>query len=278
MSALTGLANLHGTDKGTIGPTSFWPGSNYTDVYEAYLHPLRSRPIDLLEIGLGVKGERWQTYIANGRNAAGGASVKMWSDYFPQARIYGIDVNPAGYLDDDRVTTAIVDQGDRDELEAFLASLGDVSFDLIVDDGSHRPDHQQISLSVLFPRLKPGGLYFIEDLMDNGKGDPDRGRFSAPEVLNTRAVLRPLASGGEFAAPNALLDGAELAAAIESVSFHVPPTKIESQVPPGAKDSQEPRRVVRYEEGREKLCVLRKTLAGRAAGFDAGGGLAGSGT
>ena len=37
-------------------------------------------------------------------------------------------------------------------------------FDVIIDDGSHRPMHQQISLVSLYPHLKPGGQYIIEDL------------------------------------------------------------------------------------------------------------------
>ena len=37
-------------------------------------------------------------------------------------------------------------------------------FDIIIDDGSHKMNHQQISFDVLFPHLKSGGIYVIEDL------------------------------------------------------------------------------------------------------------------
>jgi hypothetical protein len=205
--------------------------------------------------------------MVHGRNAGGGASMRMWSDYFPRGNIYGIDVNPAGYLDDDRITTAVVDQGDRDALEAFIESLDGVLFDAIVDDGSHRPDHQQVSLSTLFQYLKPGGLYFIEDLLDNGKGDPNRGRFSATSVLNTRSILRSFAESGTFREPNALCNATELAETIEWVHFHAPSIKILQRPRPDADSGstavarQRTRPTIGYIEGEEKLCVIRRRPA-----------------
>lgn len=104
LKTLTELANLYGTDKGTIGPNPNWEPHNYTDIYEAYLARYRYSAITILEIGLGVTGLRWETTIVQGRNT-GGASVKMWHDYFPNARIYGIDINPCPDLNKDRITT-----------------------------------------------------------------------------------------------------------------------------------------------------------------------------
>lgn len=37
-------------------------------------------------------------------------------------------------------------------------------FDLIIDDGSHQSAHMLKTLDVMFPHLKPGGLYVIEDM------------------------------------------------------------------------------------------------------------------
>ena len=119
-SSLTEVANRHGTDKGTIGPSHAWGAWNYTDVYEGYFEPYRSADISILEIGLGVTGDRWAAKIVHGRNVGGGASIKLWRDYFPRATVYGIDVNPAPYLDDDRTHTFVADQGDADQLQAFM--------------------------------------------------------------------------------------------------------------------------------------------------------------
>ena len=69
--SLTELANRHASDKGTIGPSSSWPVHNYADVYEAYLNSLRDSTLTLLEIGLGVTGNRWHAAIVHGRNTGG---------------------------------------------------------------------------------------------------------------------------------------------------------------------------------------------------------------
>lgn len=57
-----------------------------------------------------------------------------------------------------------VDQGDRESLNDLLdTSLGDRAIDLVVDDASHSVEPTRASFNVLFPRLRPGGLYVIED-------------------------------------------------------------------------------------------------------------------
>lgn len=260
MHSLTALANKHGSDKGTIGPSQDWPAHNYTDIYEAYLWPLHSRPVDLLEVGLGVPGDSWRADIARGRNREGGASLKMWYDFFPQARIFGLDINPAEHLNNDRIATYVVDQGDRDDLCAFVQSVG-IEFDVIIDDGSHRPDHQQVTLSTLFSHLKPGGLYFIEDLMRNGAGDGNASRYAAGDVLNTRRVLKHFCETGQFAGPNRLFDPEKLAAQIESVHFHVPQVRTELKVESPAawrRQSRALRRVTRFRDDSEAMCVLQK--------------------
>lgn len=260
--SLTELANAHGSDKGTEGPSPEWGAHNYTDVYEAYLEPLRDAPISLLEIGLGVSGKRWRSKIVHGRNT-GGASVKMWRDYFPRARIYGIDVNDCSFLDDDRVSTFVADQGDVEDLRAFTEATDGIGFDVIVDDGSHRPDHQQLSLGYFLDFLEPGGLYFVEDLQANGYGDGARGRQASDDVRNTRAVLRHLRAHGEAPEPHALPDPGALARQIEHIGLHVPRVV---PVKPRREGVWRRRRPVRrqgrgataFEPDSERLAVLRK--------------------
>ena len=38
------------------------------------------------------------------------------------------------------------------------------NFTVIIDDGSHLPSHQLLSLETLWPSLAPGGLYIVEDV------------------------------------------------------------------------------------------------------------------
>lgn len=253
--SLTELANKYGTDKGTIGPSDAWSAHNYTDVYEPYLERYRRSAIAILEIGLGVTGDRWDARIVHGRNAAGGASLRMWYDYFPNARIYGIDVNECSYLDNDRIRTFAADQSKVEDLDAFMKAVGGVEFDIIIDDGSHRPDHQQISFSYFFQRLKTGGLYFIEDLRSNGLGDRVlRGKGSS-RVKNTRSVLKHYLLHGSFLEPNALLDQAYLDQHIGYLRFHAPDVAVKYV----AGHLRQPlQKVVYYAPDTEALCVVRK--------------------
>ena len=253
--SLTDLANHHASDKGTIGPSKRWPVHNYTDVYDAYLHPLRQKEITMLEIGLGVTGNNWHSAIVHGRNT-GGASLKMWYDYFPHATIFGMDINACSYLDNERIKTFVGHQGQRSDLEAFSDAHGSPRFDLIFDDGSHRPDDQQVSLDYFFKFLKPGGIYFIEDLMANGKGDEGSGRCYSDKAINTRTVLKSFRDHDSFPQPNSFSDPDYLARAIESICFHVPKVSLSS--------GSEPRfwrrggSAVTYLPESERLCMIRK--------------------
>lgn len=57
-----------------------------------------------------------------------------------------------------------VDQGDRERLVEILdREFRDEPIDLVVDDASHLLAESRTSFEVLFPRLRPGGLYVIED-------------------------------------------------------------------------------------------------------------------
>jgi len=241
-----------------LGPSAGYGGHNYTDIYEAYLGRDRYSPITILEIGIGTKGAKWDARIVHGRNSRGGASVRMWYEYFPNGRILAIDVNPAKYLDNDRIRTFEVNQGDKDELASFLSKIGETRFDYVIDDGSHCPDHQQIALSVLFPSLKPGGYYFIEDLDDNGLGDPLVGRAKSDDVLSTRKVLRSFATTRKFAEPNRLQNVAFLMGDIHSIAFHAP---IERFSPSAILNWFVGKRgvFVQYAAGTERLCAIRKT-------------------
>ncbi len=219
------IAEKHACDKGRHGPSSRWPGTNYADIYQAYLHRRRDEPLSLLEIGLGVTGPNWRANVVQGENTTGGASMKMWADYLPNAKITGLDINPASFLNNDQITTYQGNQGSRDDLRRFLDAHPDPSFDIIIDDASHRGDHQQIGLEMLFPHLKPGGTYFIEDLSDYGYGGRDGGRYGSNDTVPTRALFKRYAKTGEIAEPNAFESTAFLAD-VDDISFYCPVARL----------------------------------------------------
>lgn len=67
-------------------------------------------------------------------------------------------------LDGHLVTAFGLDQGDRAGLTQFVDShLPEGGIDLVIDDASHILGPTRTSFEVLFPRLRTGGLYVVED-------------------------------------------------------------------------------------------------------------------
>lgn len=97
-----------------------------------------------------------------------GGSIELWRDYFINAEIIGLDINldlAKNYLGEkniDRIILKKMDQTNQTELNEFSELYQDV--DVILDDGSHRMQDQQITFAKLFKMLKSGGIYIIEDL------------------------------------------------------------------------------------------------------------------
>lgn len=93
-----------------------------------------------------------------------GGSLKAWRAYFPSALIVGMDCDTTTMMyGEERIYTFVGNQKSADDLHKAGKFLG-VDYDLIVDDGSHRPVDQFQSLKYLWQYLKSGGLYVIEDL------------------------------------------------------------------------------------------------------------------
>jgi len=118
---------------------------DYTRWYASIFGPIAESVRNVLEIGV-----------------EGGDSLRMWRKLFPNANIVGADINDSYLFHEERISCEKCDQGDRDQLH----SLGEIRgpFDIVIDDGSHRTDHQVLSFEVLFQFLSPGGWYVIEDL------------------------------------------------------------------------------------------------------------------
>lgn len=141
---------------------------HYLPIYERYFRAYRGMPLNFLEIGV-----------------LDGGSLDFWRRYFgEQATIVGIDINEKCA---ERVSPPNhVRIGSQDD-PVFLAKLAVEfgPFDIILDDGSHIGRHQSASLDALFPHVKDGGLYAIEDTHTSYWPDHEgdfRRRTSAIEV------------------------------------------------------------------------------------------------
>jgi Clostridial hydrophobic W len=141
-STLDAIGLRHGTDKASSH-------HNYLQFYERFFASLRDKTLTVLEIGV-----------------FGGASLKTWAEYFPNAKVVGVDIAAASRMyETGRVTIVLADQANIEELTSIGIEHG--PFDIIIEDGSHMWNHQITSLRALFPFLKNGGLYVVEDLQTN---------------------------------------------------------------------------------------------------------------
>jgi hypothetical protein len=124
----------------------------YTQHYQAQFAEFRHLPVRLLEIGIG----------GYNHESLGGESLYMWQRFFPRGLIYGLDIFAKPNVVGPRIRTIQGDQNDP----RFLRELGETAgpFDIIVDDGSHINEHVRTSFEHLFPYVRPGGWYVIEDL------------------------------------------------------------------------------------------------------------------
>lgn len=127
---------------------------SYGRIYDALFEGATVRKV--LEIGIGYVGLLGAAY-------ENGASLRMWAEYFPDAEIYGLDIRADALINEGRIHSFPCDQGKIASLLAAREAIG-AGFDLIVDDGSHQPEHQILSALVLWSCVAPGGRYVIEDV------------------------------------------------------------------------------------------------------------------
>jgi hypothetical protein len=120
----------------------------YLELYDPILAPWIDRKLTLLEIGIHK-----------------GGSVKLWRDYFSNAKIVGIDLKlPKNFVPGERVQVFEGSQADTEFLSEVAMQTAPEGFDIIIDDASHVGELTKTTFWHLFDRhLKPGGLYAIED-------------------------------------------------------------------------------------------------------------------
>lgn len=90
-------------------------------------------------------------------------SLNMWLEYFPLAFIYGIDISLASK--GERFEIFKADQSQQSAMQSITEAKIKHPLFLIVDDGSHIPEHQIQCFNYLFNKaLQPGGTYIVEDI------------------------------------------------------------------------------------------------------------------
>src|SRR3989344_1835291 len=126
-----------------------WGKHNYTPVYYGLFNDRQKSVKKVLEIGIG--GEA--------------ASLRMWRDFFPSAKIYGADYMSSRLINNGRIKSILCDQRRKNHILNLIGHIGS-DIDLIIDDGSHRPRDQVLTCLTLMPLLKKEAIYIIEEVAD----------------------------------------------------------------------------------------------------------------
>lgn len=139
---LTEIAIKYGNDRHP------WSKHSYTPYYYKLFQNRQKSIKKILEIGVGE-----------------GKGLRMWQDFFPNAKIYGAEIDPARIFKQGHIEVIYCDQTKDDDLMALLKKTG-TDIDFVVEDASHKPADQVFTCLTLMPHLAKEIIYIIEDVAD----------------------------------------------------------------------------------------------------------------
>jgi hypothetical protein len=159
------LCDLYGSDKGELrssGHTYSWPSHTYADFYTQLFSHCRNNVKKVFECGLGTNNPN----IPSSMGVLGkpGASLRVWRDYFPNATVYGADIDKDILFQEERIKTYFIDQLNPAIINEFWNHVGVVEFDFMVDDGLHTFEAGSTLFTHSIDKLAAHGIYIIEDV------------------------------------------------------------------------------------------------------------------
>lgn len=126
--------HTNGTDKES--------NHHYGDAYER-LFPDREAVRLMMEVGV-----------------ADGSCLRAWRAVFPNATCVGLDIHHSDRAHGERIEFHLGDQCSKEDCERAAAGR---QFDLIVEDATHQLVNTLLTMYWLWPSIKPGGLYVVEE-------------------------------------------------------------------------------------------------------------------
>jgi hypothetical protein len=166
----------------------------YYSMYQKYLQPYRDlapRKFNMLEIGAGPDG--------------GGRGYRLYKAYAPNLMYHCVeyfnitsDILNHKHLnaEEKAYLAANTMQGDQSkpaDLRAANERYG--PFDIIIDDGGHTATNQRTTFEVMFPLLKPGGTFIVEDLQTSFHERWGGGEIGQRTRTTMVAVIKDLIAG-----------------------------------------------------------------------------------
>jgi hypothetical protein len=159
------LCDVYGSDKGELQSSGHpypWPSHSYADFYTRLFSHCRNSIKNVFECGLGTNNPDLPSSM--GISGKPGASLRVWRDYFPNAMVYGADIDKDVLFQENRIETYFIDQLDPVAIQNFWKKINKDGFDLIVDDGLHTFEAGLTLFVNSISRLANDGIYIIEDV------------------------------------------------------------------------------------------------------------------
>ena len=161
VTPLCGIMEKYGSDKGN---TQELHHHNYTRFYHSLFNAQANSNLRIFELGLGTNDVNIPSNM--GKYGKPGASLRGWSEYFPNSQIFGADIDRNILFQEPRINTYYCDQTDERSIREMWnkQDLND-NFDIIVEDGLHTFQANVCFFENSIHKLKPGGIYIIEDII-----------------------------------------------------------------------------------------------------------------
>lgn len=162
---LADLCERYGSDKGVNNPENYpfkWLPHTYTDYYSRLFAHCRQHIHSVFECGIGTNNP--ELLSSMGENGKPGASLRVWRDYFPQAKVIGADIDKEILFSEERIATYYVDQTNPDEIQQLWQEVEQEHFDLMIDDGLHTFAAGVCLFEHSIHKLAEHGIYIIEDV------------------------------------------------------------------------------------------------------------------
>ena len=162
------------TDKGTT--------HCYLDTYEKMFNKFIGKEINVLEIGVRE-----------------GGSLRLWYDYFINAKIYGVDIINGVNVNISKdwcITNEIKDLNDKNVQYVIKDSnliknddFINIPLTIAIDDGSHILNDQLFFVKTIYNQLVDGGLLIVEDIQDINNQKIDFESIGIPfEIIDLRLI------------------------------------------------------------------------------------------
>ena len=159
MKTIQQILESHDTDKHNATEHSY--GNVYAAIFEQF-----DRNAELYILELGVQR---------------GGSLVAWKEFFPNAKIYGVDITDTRlekYKTDPTITFF------KEDLKDAVRHFEGMQFDIIIDDSDHFDGTMAWIVRNYWKFLKPKGIMVIEDIQI-----PDRYTETITEAMPPGAVI-----------------------------------------------------------------------------------------